>query len=40
MGMTLLPGSAAELLFVYRDVLLNDTLPFWIPRAIDRERGG
>jgi N-acylglucosamine 2-epimerase len=29
-----------ELLRVYRDGLLNDTLPFWIPRAIDREHGG
>jgi hypothetical protein len=25
---------------LYRDGLLNDTLPFWIPRAIDRECGG
>ncbi len=25
---------------VYRDGLLHDTLPFWIPRAIDREHGG
>ena len=24
----------------YRDGLLGDTLPFWIPRAIDRECGG
>ncbi len=24
----------------YRDGLLGDTLPFWIPRAIDREHGG
>jgi N-acylglucosamine 2-epimerase len=28
------------LLTVYRDGLLHDTLPFWIPRAIDREHGG
>jgi N-acylglucosamine 2-epimerase len=28
------------LLRVYRDGLLHDTLPFWIPRAIDREHGG
>lgn len=28
------------LLRVYRDGLLHDTLPFWIPRAIDREYGG
>lgn len=25
---------------IYRDGLLNDTLPFWLPRAIDREYGG
>jgi N-acylglucosamine 2-epimerase len=25
---------------VYRGGLLNDTLPFWIPRAIDRDCGG
>lgn len=25
---------------IYRDGLLNDTIPFWIPRAIDRESGG
>ncbi len=30
----------AALLSVYRDGLLHDTLPFWIPRAIDREHGG
>ncbi|HOI44183.1 MAG TPA: AGE family epimerase/isomerase [Candidatus Aminicenantes bacterium] len=24
----------------YRDGLLNDTLPFWLPRSIDREFGG
>lgn len=29
-----------DLLRVYRDGLLEDTLPFWIPRAIDRECGG
>ena len=28
------------LLRIYRDGLLHDTLPFWIPRAIDREHGG
>ena len=28
------------LLCIYRDGLLHDTLPFWIPRAIDREHGG
>ncbi len=37
-----LPSSHrwAELLGIYRDGLLHDTLPFWIPRAIDREHGG
>jgi N-acylglucosamine 2-epimerase len=29
-----------ELMSVYRDGLLNDTLPFWINNAVDRERGG
>lgn len=24
----------------YRDGLLNDTLPFWLPRCLDREHGG
>ncbi|NQU11354.1 AGE family epimerase/isomerase [bacterium] len=27
-------------LATYRDGLLNDTLPFWLPRSIDREQGG
>ena len=36
----MLPHSSAELLATYRDGLLHDTLPFWIPRAIDRECGG
>jgi N-acylglucosamine 2-epimerase len=34
------PHRWAEFLGVYRDGLLHDTLPFWIPRAIDREHGG
>ena len=29
-----------ELLVVYRDGLLDDTLPFWIPRSVDHEHGG
>jgi len=29
-----------ELLRIYRDGLLSDTLPFWFPRSIDRECGG
>jgi N-acylglucosamine 2-epimerase len=34
------PDRLKTLLATYRDGLLNDTLPFWIPRAIDREHGG
>ena len=34
------PDRLKALLSTYRDGLLNDTLPFWIPRAIDREYGG
>lgn len=30
----------AELLSIYRDGLLQDTLPFWIPRCVDEEFGG
>lgn len=29
-----------ELLTIYRDGLLNDTLPFWLTHAVDREHGG
>jgi N-acylglucosamine 2-epimerase len=29
-----------KLLSVYRDGLMNDTVPFWFPRAVDREYGG
>ncbi len=36
----MLPQHLDALHHVYRDGLLNDTLPFWIPRAIDRECGG
>ncbi len=36
--MNCLPISS--LLAVYRDGLLFDTLPFWIPRAIDHQHGG
>ena len=35
-----MPRILEPLLRVYRDGLLHDTLPFWIPRAIDREHGG
>lgn len=34
------PDRRNQLLSVYRDGLLGDTLPFWLPRAIDRECGG
>ncbi len=37
---SLSPEHLSALRTVYRDGLLNDTLPFWIPRAIDREHGG
>ncbi|TWT67259.1 AGE family epimerase/isomerase [Allorhodopirellula solitaria] len=29
-----------ELVAIYRDGLLNDTLPFWINHCVDREHGG
>ncbi len=29
-----------ELITTYRDGLLGDTVPFWIPRCVDREHGG
>ena len=29
-----------EFIRVYRDGLLHDTLPFWIPRSVDRKCGG
>ncbi|MEE2615590.1 MAG: AGE family epimerase/isomerase [Verrucomicrobiota bacterium] len=29
-----------RLLDVYRDGLLNDTLPFWFPRCVDEDHGG
>ena len=29
-----------DLLAVYRDGLLDDTLPFWWPRCVDEEHGG
>jgi N-acylglucosamine 2-epimerase len=34
------PERLRQLLTIYRDGLLHDTLPFWLPRAIDREHGG
>ncbi len=35
-----LPEDRDKLLAVYRDGLLNDTMRFWFPRAVDREHGG
>lgn len=34
------PNQVESLLRIYRDGLLQDTLPFWLPRAIDQEHGG
>lgn len=34
------PEQRKYLLETYRQGLLHDTLPFWIPRAVDRECGG
>ena len=34
------PQNLDLFLRLYRDGLLQDTLPFWIPRAIDLEYGG
>lgn len=34
------PDRIDELIAVYRDGLLEDTLPFWTRHAIDREHGG
>jgi N-acylglucosamine 2-epimerase len=34
------PERLQALFEIYRGGLLHDTLPFWIPRAIDREHGG
>jgi len=34
------PERIAELIAVYRDGLLEDTLPFWTGHAVDREHGG
>jgi len=29
-----------ELIAVYRDGLLEDTMPFWLPRCVDQKHGG
>src|ERR1017187_8161500 len=34
------PKNIQSLLRIYHDGLLHDTLPFWLPRAIDKEHGG
>jgi N-acylglucosamine 2-epimerase len=34
------PGRIDELIPVYRDGLLEDTLPFWVRHGVDREHGG
>ena len=34
------PARQQQLLAVYRDGLLGDTLPFWFPRCVDGEHGG
>lgn len=34
------PDRLRELRALYRGGLLNDTVPFWIPRAVDRQCGG
>ncbi len=34
------PREREQLLAIYRDGLLNDTLPFWLDHCIDREHGG
>ena len=33
-------GKLEELARIYRDGLLDDTLPFWLRHAVDREHGG
>jgi N-acylglucosamine 2-epimerase len=35
-----LPENIDQWIAVYRDGLLHNTLPFWLPRAIDRDFGG
>ncbi len=34
------PIRIDQLIAIYRDGLLHDTLPFWLPRCVDREWGG
>ena len=39
-NMTLPKNEVEQLIKVYRDGLLQDTLPFWIKHCVDREAGG
>jgi N-acylglucosamine 2-epimerase len=34
------PAERKKLRDIYRDGLLQDTIPFWFPRSVDREYGG
>jgi len=38
--MSMTPGRMDELIAIYRDGLLHDTLPFWLDRCVDSECGG
>lgn len=40
MNLPTLSPDLPRYLALYRDGLLNHTLPFWLPRALDREHGG
>ncbi len=40
MGTIMTPPRIDELITVYKDGLLNDTLPFWISNCVDEEYGG
>ena len=39
-GEDMTPQERDQLLAIYRDGLLGDTLPFWIEHCVDREHGG
>ena len=34
------PGRIEELIRIYRDGLLDDTIPFWVRHGVDRQHGG
>ncbi len=40
MNAPITPARINELCDVYRDGLLNDTLPFWLKHCVDRKQGG